>query len=148
MLPGKIDDANSSYIMETPDSGLMTVRIDRQRLPDGRVCNTLIADTGEILGSWWDGGPAKQRRGSKSRYSLGERFDELTACQRAALTDIRRLVLNDGRIKSRRRQKSGRRAELVGFLGSEKMLRTLKEAGAIYEKDGWFYVDRRFLFRG
>lgn len=134
--------------METPDFGLMTVRIDRQILPDGRVCNTLIADTGEILGCWWDGGPQKQRRGSTSRYCFGKCWDELTPRQQTALADIRRSVMNDGRIKSRRRTKEARQEELADALGSPWTLRTLKEAGAIYEKDGWFYVDRRFLFRG
>ena len=139
---------DSSYIMESPDFGLMTVRIDRQTLDDGRVCNTLIAETGEILGSWWDGGPQKQRRGSASRYCFGKNWDDLTEHQRLALARIRRSVMNDGRIKSRRRTKESRQAELVDALGAAWMLRTLKEAGAIYEKDSWFYVDRRFLFRG
>ena len=137
-----------TYIMQTPKNGVVTVWIDREVLPDGRVCNTLVSEDGEILGCWWDGGPKKQRRGRKSRYCFGDRFDELTEHQRVALAGVRRSVLNDGRIKSRRRSKEGRQAELVEALGSGKALRTLKEAGAIYEKDGWFYVDRRFLFRG
>lgn len=138
----------SSYIMETSGKEVVKVWIDREVLPDGRACNTLVSENGEILGCWWDGGPAKQRRGRKSRYCFGDRFDELTVNQRAALSGIRRSVLNDGRIKSRRRSRESRQAELVEMLGTPWMLRTLKEVGAIYEKDGWFYVDRRFLFRG
>ena len=68
--------------------------------------------------------------------------------QRDALSGIRQSVLNNGKIRSRKRMKNSRWDELAEAIGSESMLRGLIRAGAIYEKDGWFYVDRRFLFRG
>ena len=143
-----MDVTVSTYILELPGGGAATVRIDRQSLPDGRVCNTLIADTGEILGCWWEKAPKKQRRGSKSRYCFGPDWDELTAAQRDALSSIRTMVMNDGRIRSRRKYRQGRQMELAATLGAPGLLDGLIKAGAIYEKDGWFYVDRRFLFRG
>lgn len=141
-------DTNSTYIMQTPENGLIEVWIDRQTLPDGRTCCTLIQQGGEILGCWWEKAPQKQRRGSTSRYCLGQNWDDLTPTQRDALSGIRRSVLNNGKIRSRKRMKNSRWDELAEALGSEYMLRGLIKAGAIYEKDGWFYVDRRFLFRG
>ena len=143
-----MDCTVSTYILETPDGGVAEVRIDRQTLPDGRACNTLIADTGEILGCWWEKAPQKQRRGSRSRYCFGERFNELEPELGAALANIRNSVKIDGKIKSRRRYRQGRKMELAAALGAPGMLDGLIRAGAIYEKDGWFYVDRRFLFRG
>ena len=68
--------------------------------------------------------------------------------QRDALSSIRTLVMNDGRIRSRRKYRQGRQMELADALGASGLLDGLLRAGAIYEKDGWFYVDRRFLFRG
>ena len=143
-----MDCTVSTYILETPDGGATGVRIDRQSLPDGRVCNTLITDAGEILGSWWEKAPKKQRRGAKSRYCFGERFDELAPELQSGLAKIRNHVKIDGRIKSRRKHKRGRQLELADALGAPGLLEGLRQAGAIYEKDGWFYVDRRFLFRG
>ncbi len=143
-----MDVTVSTYILELPDGGATGVRIDRQSLPDGRVCNTLITDAGEILGCWWEKAPKKQRRGSRSRYCFGPNWDELTMAQRDALSSIRTLVMNDGRIRSRRKYRQGRQMELVDALGASGLLDGLLRAGAIYEKDGWFYVDRRFLFRG
>ncbi len=138
----------SSYYMQTGKKQAVQVWIDREKLPNGAVFCSLICETGETLGSWWEEAPKKQRRGSTSRYCIGKDFDSLTAEQGLALLRIRRQVLNDGRIKSRRRHRQGRQAELAGLLGTEGMLRSLREAGAIYEKDERFYVDRRFLFRG
>ena len=141
-------DTVSSYIMRTPDGGPVEVWIDRQTLPDGRTCCTLIQQGGEILGCWWEKPPSKQRRGSRSRYCFGECWDDLTMYQRDALSGIRQSVLNNGKRRSRKRMKNSRWDELAEAIGSESMLRGLIRVGAIYEKDGWFYVDRRFLFRG
>lgn len=139
----------SSYYMRTGSGEAVEVWIDREKLPNGSVCCTLLTvDGGEILGCWWESKPKKQRRGGKSRYCIGSRFDELSEKQQLALLKLRGQILNDGRLKSRRKYRQGRKEELAELAGSEGMLTSLLQAGAIYEKDGWFYVDRRFLFRG
>lgn len=144
----KVAATNSTYIMETGNNRAIRVWIERQETEDGGVCCSLVSEDGEVLGCWWEGGPKKRRQGRKTRYCLGPDYDKLTERQRLAVASLRGHILNDGRIKSRKRNREGRKAELEALLGSAWTLRGLKEAGAISEKDGWFYLDRRFLFRG
>lgn len=127
---------------------LVTVWIERRKMPNGCECCTLIRETGELFGTMWTEAPKKQRKGSVSRYSIGFHFDELTDKQKLALLNIRTSIMINGKIKSRRRNRQGRKLELAEALGTPGMLRSLMESDVIYEKDGWFYVDRRFLFRG
>lgn len=143
----KMKHSIPTYIMQNGENGAVLVWIERQEAPSGGVCCSLVSETGEIIGTWWESGPKKQRRGGATRYCIGREFDALPEKQRLAVLKLRGRFVNDGRIKSRKRSCVKRRAELADLLGSW-MLRTLMEAGAIYEKDGWFYVDRRFLFRG
>ena len=133
---------------ENAERELVTVWIERKTMPNGCECCTLIRETGELFGTMWTEAPKKQRKGKRSRYSIGFYFDDLTDKQKLALLGIRTLIMVDGKIKSRRRNRQARKAELVDELGTPGMLRALMEADVIYEKDGWFYVDRRFLFRG
>jgi hypothetical protein len=123
--------------------------IRREEMEDGRVLLTLTdLVSGEILMKSWLAAPQKKRQGSKSRYCIGKRFDELTQGQRDALLNLRSRMKADGRISSRRKHLLGRREELVSLLGSEYILKSLISVGAISLREERYFVDRSFLFRG
>lgn len=129
--------------MDREISGILHEKV----LEDGRTLCLLLDYDGNVILTSWKEKPEKKRTGHKTRYCIGERFDELTRGQRDAVLSLRGSILNNGKMKSRRKTKFGRRSELVEKVGPS-MLNNLISSGVVFELDGCYYLNREFLFRG
>ena len=129
--------------MDREISGILHEKV----LEDGRTLCLLLDYAGNVLFTSWKETPEPQRTAPTTRYCIGARFDELTRGQRDAVLSLRGSILNNGKMKSRRKTKFGRRSELVEKVGSS-MLNNLISSGVVFEVDGCYYLNREFLFRG
>lgn len=135
------------------DTRCCEVYIFRKIMPNGALCVRVVDKSGVVIIEQYEHIEKKPVTGKKSRYCFGERFRELTPEQMSVLHSLTVHMARDGRIKSRKRSKRTRKAEFLSFLAAGKtkayeMYNELTKIGAIYEKDGSFYVHRSFIFRG